>query len=1275
MDQVITFDSNRIEDNDVFDPRKNMYIEASAGTGKTFTIQQIAARLIKDGTKLSHILIVTYTEKAAGELKDRIRKKIQEVLDNHCIIKDVSEPLTDEQMELFEIALREIDSAQIFTFHSFCQKTLKTYAYDAWRPFDMKLIDDKAIENLIQRKIRDEWPNNPHFKAIFNISLENSSLLDVVLSMVPVEDKLNKIEKNLINAITKYYLDNDGNERNDVVQLVKYSDIKKPDCYDVYCHFVLFRDLLQLPEFKHIYEDVFPKYSDYNTNKTGTKKISNLLSELSDKILSKKQLSNYMLYNSNSYKKIDSWPEELSDAFDILVKIRNNIIELNEYRKNVMKSGIYTFLSEEIPKIYKEWRSEKVEHQYQSYQDMIHAVHHAVAVDRTSLLTEQLRKDYKYGIIDEFQDTNQLQWDIFRTIFIGDESHPLDDHSLFVVGDPKQSIYAFQGADIEVYRNAVRVIGSGRSLKMNFRSTKKIIQACNALFDKDKGSQFFNDNALSFSEETYSKYPEKIAPKADTMFDGSETKPVWVSPASISEYDFAAFAAQKIVECCSPSDADGQKTRLQIFNSKDKNKLRNVSFADFAILVRTRTEFPPIEAALKKLGIPFTRYKDDNLFDSRECMQWTALFSAIDADDFAAYNRRVLNEALMTDFFVLDNDICPANGTKSFTELSTASKANKIYLVSNQCFDDPDCTVRRQIAGYHTLARKFRWSELLEAIYRNSQLETRLAGDLSKLQSLAKFQQIGSYCIDYLYAHRCTIQELVKHLDNLQKGVEKTSDQNGNLVAKNTDFKSVQLMTIHASKGLEFPVVIAVGGNKGYNNNIEGPYRFHEKIDNGGRAIKVNKLAFDDQSKNRQKDEDICEWKRWFYVAYTRASALLILPRYNKFCHEFLKNSIENFVEKSSDYCETFDEYKVPEASEMHELKERVSGILAQDTNSEFIDSNEQKNKIAELQDSIVQKSLIQHSYSSLTAKIHQKEMSMIPETTDDSGKSSDAANDGDEADRESYLSKIDRTKYHIYDGQPVYIADQYDSGKMISTDMDYPRGKLLGNAIHEVFEDIDFSKARSDFDTFSKNPEIDVLIEQKYNKYGFTTQKYPNVVQTTARLVWNTLNAVLPAIDGKFSLKELPSEAHFSEVEFMLAGENSDKSKSCNYFSKGFIDMLFVRNKRYCILDWKSDRMEDEDYANPEKLKERVDADYAVQRVLYSYCLIEWLKQFYDKSDDEDDDAYCERLFQKYFGGIYYVFVRGCYSGTSNGIYAQTWDSYHTLKKNYYALKALMFK
>lgn len=108
-------------------------------------------------------------------------------------------------------------------------------------------------------------------------------------------------------------------------------------------------------------------------------------------------------------------------------------------------------------------------------------------------------------------------------------------------------------------------------------------------------------------------------------------------------------------------------------------------------------------------------------------------------------------------------------------------------------------------------------------------------------------------------------------------------------------------------------------------------------------------------------------------------------------------------------------------------------------------------------------------------------------------------------------------------------------------------------------------------------------------------------------------------------------------------------------------MDLLFKRGDFYSILDWKSDTLNDDftSYSDKNELKKRVDDYYSVQRVLYSYCLIKWLKQFYKNKTEEE-------IFNNHFGGIYYVFLRGANENTSNGVYIQTWESWKVLENEF---------
>ena len=144
---------------------------------------------------------------------------------------------------------------------------------------------------------------------------------------------------------------------------------------------------------------------------------------------------------------------------------------------------------------------------------------------------------------------------------------------------------------------------------------------------------------------------------------------------------------------------------------------------------------------------------------------------------------------------------------------------------------------------------------------------------------------------------------------------------------------------------------------------------------------------------------------------------------------------------------------------------------------------------------------------------------------------------------------------------------------------------------------------------------------------------------------------------DKFFSLNELRNEDKKPEIEF---NTNVLGDRLHNYFN-GFIDLLFKRDERYSVLDWKSDSLNDRDlasYASASELKQHTDNAYSIQIVLYCYFLIEWLTIKYGNDRD--------KIFNEHFGGIYYVYLRGCAENTSNGIYAQTWNSYQDLKNEF---------
>ena len=1246
-----------------FDANKSLFIEASAGTGKTYTIQLMVAKMIAEGTPLKKILIVTYTEKAAGELKDRIRKKIVEVLKNHRI-DEKSDPLSAEQLERFEQAYRDVDNASIFTIHSFCQKALKEYAYDANRPFDMGMVDDAMVENVVDKYIRDDWKDNEVFQKLLNKD--------------GVEKYTGRVKKEFVSAV-KMYKGKNGE-----------SEIVKPEVFVEWEGYAISeedaKNLVEKCDFNSL--DFFKEFKD-NVSLLKDKYKENTYKASYVKTVNKEKTEVEEDFSvADLIAKIENWDstqknpftgskvgEELidlpEDEFGVTLKyVFEKSKKLDKLQANVsafLEKGLVEkkFKNEQTRSLFDVWQSKKAEEKVQSFDDMILFVHKAVMSGDGSLKTH-LRMQYKCAIIDEFQDTNQIQWDIFKTVFLTDNetNEPVKDRSIIVVGDPKQSIYSFQGADVNVYKKAIGEIGNGRRLKYNYRSTEGIIEGCNVLF----AGSFFEpaegmNKLIDFvpSEVPKEDKSKKVAPE----IEGVPTCSMWVSENDIDENRYAQMTVAQIIDWCTyVGEGENRKTKLQVFDKDNPQVLKNVTFGDFAILAHSRTEMDVFKSYLRQAGVPYSHYKEKNLFKSRECHEWIALLGALSVSDFSGWNRRYLSEALITDFFTV-----------------------KLDQVESQYYDHPDNPERKKLNDWRLLAMKFRYAEMLERIYEDTQIDVRLT-DISKLQELAKIRQIGNYVVDYLYNHRCSLEDMVRHLEGLARFAESTDDENGDLIEKGFDSDCVQIMTIHASKGLEFPVVISAAGFKGFYDGFGGPYLFHKDDDIF--------MGFGDLAKKSRKREELEEWKRLYYVDFTRASSILVLPRFRKWKDKdgFVKEEFKFLHAAIAAFCSSDCEHASLNENgslvwDRKQLLNKTTEILKQN-NNELKNVDEiaevktaQQKAMSELQSALPGKAILQYSYSSLAGRADSP-----IENVDGSNADPDGSYD-QEIPEQPKPKGIDDDVVVFSESETLQPEDcQSDHGEVA---VNYPRGSKVGNALHNTLEVLpfqEFGKKYQDVGAAFSSPELRDIVEEKFKAESLPIEKNRDAwMKITMQYLWNTLNAKLPTIAGvkddeaiieksDFKLVDLPINAHKPEVRFDLDADKKDEAsadieKNIHRFCKGFIDLMFVRtdsqkNVRYCILDWKSDRLEDDIYS-PDALKKKVDEEYSVQRVLYSYCLVQWLKQFYNESESD--------IFKNHFGGIYYAFLRGTEGGSGKGIYAQTWKDYATLEAAYKRVKVLMSK
>ena len=1164
----------RLED---FKFNKNYSISASAGTGKTFSIVGIVKKLKENGIKEDELLIVTYTEKAAGELKDRIKK---------------------------DVAGFNVDDSHIGTIHSFCKDTMKEFYLTMGLPAGLSVADESKIQSLYEKFIRD---------YVYNGKID-----------------VRKLEKkdDLKEIVKKIYLDKNGDLNPNIISFKKpyiqsflegVLELKGKNKEEVINYFLSYDD----PNDRKFTEEVrksFLTFSGKSTTYLEKKRILEL-SDTIDKIgkrrklteEEKKQKEEYNTYKNN----MDDCKKYFDSIRELWDSLYNNIYENGKVNYNFRKKNIddivntikefkdYKFdrifdFEEASIDLYKKWQKEKRRNKWLSFDDMLREVHESV-IDENSKLTEKLRKKYKYALIDEFQDTNQIQWDIFKKVFLDS-----DDNHIIVVGDRKQSIYSFQGADLNVYDSAVKAIekkgGYLKILNNNYRSSKSMIESYNKLFEMD-----------SFNSLDY-KNPVGVGFKdLDAKFDNKSIKGISIvvkkdfeKASPVTPFEYAGMIVKMITDYCSIDEFG--KTRLQLYDKDGKE--RNVSFKDFMILGRTRSEFIAVEYELKKASIPYIKHKDTKLFGGIECAHWVAVINAILKPDFTGKNRNTFRKALFTRFF-----------------------GKTLREISSPYYETDSTDEMNLILKWKSLAKEFKYTELINSILEDSKIEQRMTS-LTDIQSLNIFKQIGDYALGYLLAGN-SLMELKNNLVGLMNG-ETSDEEGGTTVAKGTDFDCVELMTMHASKGLDRAIVFSVGGEKKLSNKVStvGIYHKDEMTADGTKITRAYLTADNKKYINETKQE----FDRLFYVAYTRSRYLLVLPYYKENTDVSVINSTKQFIE--NDENKKFYEEIVYERIDYKEIKENVKEIIKRITATIEETEKEKINQLGVLKNiskNMNKHSLFKHSYAS---------MSKIKESNEALEGNLNLNKEGLEL--EEALSGFDLS------AKPVEM--NYVDIKPNPSPDKFPKGAIVGTALHEVFENFEFSN-------IDRNNNLLSIIKERFIDNNIKQNLH--FEQYVYDMVYNVLNADLPQIKGSsidttntFKLKQISCENRKAEAEFNFGLEDSNLSNYCN----GFIDLLFKRGEYYCILDWKSDTINDNDllsYNNLNDIKKRVDGHYSIQRVLYSYTLVNWLYSCNIESS-------LEEVFKKHFGGIYYVFIRGCKKNTPNGIYAQTWESYSDLEKEF---------
>jgi exodeoxyribonuclease V beta subunit len=689
-------------------------IQASAGTGKTYTLEHLVVELIAtQKVPIEKILAVTFTDKAALELKSRVRKKLEE---------SVAAGGGSERRRAIERALTGFESASISTIHSFCQRILVENAFLHRRLFEQEAVDgDTAFREAFRETLRRDLAPDPLFAALLHALRRNR------VSTKDFEDLL--VECWNQRALT---MEPDATEE-DVRRELPASGLEDPHA---------------------------------------------AASTLAD------------------------WPNAKAAAVQIA-----------------------------LPRVLVTLRQQKAEAGVFDFNDMLDLVKESLEGPFGENLTQVLRERYDAVLVDEFQDTDPVQWKILHQLFFESKTH-----RLYVIGDPKQAIYGFRAADVATYRKAVDEIteteGSRiQSLEQNFRSSPLMIEAFNSLFDG-----FFSPPEPA--RVTCGK--ENLALCAP---DGSVAEPVVILEPALGQDKLKAGPVKATLAAVIANEiralVDGG------FSLKGPDE-RPLAWSDIYILAQKKSELELASRALHERGIPFVFFKKEGLFQTSEAKSVRDLLFAIaDPED-----RRKRSAALLTPFF----------------GESLQSLLDQPEIVDSE-------RLIEKLDSWSRLAANRDFAVLFARLLSETRLSCRELFFAPTGQALANYRQLFEFLLGELSRNPAGLDSLALSLASYAQELRKPPGRDADTLNLPSTPEAVRLSTIHKSKGLEATVVFVFGG---FTVNNTRSFRLIRPWPE--RTIYIGtppKTSAERQEADRLERE---EHQRLMYVALTRAKVRLYLP-------------------------------------------------------------------------------------------------------------------------------------------------------------------------------------------------------------------------------------------------------------------------------------------------------------------------------------------------------------------------------------------------------------
>ena len=829
---------------------RSFCVTAGAGAGKTRVLVEKYISLLENGVQVSEILALTFTEKAAAEMKERVRSAIR-----------------NKQGDQWRQVEEDFHWATISTFHSFCARVLSEHPFEAGILPSFKVLEDMEKGQLLNEALDHMVSQPPEslaepltsllidvplttFQKLMTSMYSNRFELDRIFSTVGSIENLEDLWKACLQYAreeTVTQLEMDGILNNALRGLVEIGS-RLPDKEDAGTRYVL---------------DIMPHISVFLEDKDLSNRYESLIA-ISIKT-NRVQVGSKKNWDERDKQVLNECRRVIADVLE-----QASIKDLEEDGENFVKFSIHYL--EDLFTCFQVFKSSVDQAKRLinalDFDDMIFLIWELFNRDPKARM--DYSRTFRYILVDEFQDTDRIQWGIVRMI-LGELGK---SDRLFIVGDPKQSIYLFRGIDVSMFKEAQEEVidvlgGEPVYLDVCFRSTPEIVNLANYVFERlmPSSSKPFE---FEYGRMNHSEYRANDRGSIELIMvdKGDQT--------ARTESELIAGRIRDIVD----------KGEKMVYWDGDNHLAdpRPVKFGDITILLRARTNLRFIEWALNRAGIPYHIHAGLGFFESQEVRDIYNILSflANERNDLALYG------LLRSPYFAFsDEDLYRVSNA------GRGSLWHSLMKYSEVSGDAKFKDARGLIDSWLKIANRFSISEILARIFPESGIYSVYAGMVEGEQAIANMEKLLGIARN---AQEQGFGSLSRFMEWFERAIEEAPREGLATLDLDTG-DCVNIMTIHAAKGLEFPVVFVPEMSRDITDFgdpilIDREFGLGLNIPDPDDSHRIKETCIRRIIKRRNRERERAEYRRLLYVAMTRAKDHLIMS--GREPHEYPDNLMDD---------------------------------------------------------------------------------------------------------------------------------------------------------------------------------------------------------------------------------------------------------------------------------------------------------------------------------------------------------------------------------------------